>query len=572
MQLKADLDTSYDDSATNDQRCVILKLQIRKQDVANHNQPNSAFRLSGSCFDTGNMKPPCRVPTILVSAINLSLTFSSQSSGGLLSRKRPRSESEGFLDLFDKHTISNSGMLRYKECTYQYLEDEENLWQISQRLNRTTSSPVSNAMSNKIAPTLNRSSSNGAVTDLLNGVSEINSEDTESIAFSSQGSTLPPSQHSPFKRPSNSNSAFSIPSIISLTDAALRNLVCQKPIRTAPGVKTDVPAFEATLTDIAPSTFCPGYGEAVAARAPLVPTIARFLTSFMQKSNSESVSTKRGALLREPAMKQSACKLEGAQGQDQETELKDVVKLHLWMTMTKGLRNQEPARRLKPLQLSTNANCYQDGTVHPENIDQANDGFYDILDQGSYSWIQNPWTASTCATASEDDEMLHFDEEDEADDYDQDLFDMYEERLRHEIDHTNSSTLDVGDHEKFNFLEGSSTSNHSADMLTSSPVLEMQNSPSQSRSADEEVRISIEQAPDPPPSVKPGTAQTCKNIDDHDTVWISMIEDEDHSAFRVADEQQTVSNSIIMSSEDDWEPDFEQWEFDVEQGSDEMLF
>ena len=138
--------------------------------------------------------------------------------------------------------------------------------------------------------------------------------------------------------------------MISLADTALRNMICDKPIRTAAGIKTIFAPSFVRLADLAPSIFSPGYSQDLVQRAPYIPAIARFLSSFLVLTNSpHRVDTRHHPLRHFPNATRQASDPQSC-GLAEDEKLKEDLKANLWKTMVTNLRNKDSARRLKPLQ------------------------------------------------------------------------------------------------------------------------------------------------------------------------------------------------------------------------------
>ena len=195
--------------------------------------------------------------------------------------------------------------------------------------------------------------------------------------------------------------------IVSLTDIAMRSLICQKPMRTSTGLMSYGNSSLFHLANLAPAVFVPGYREAVQGRAKLIPTIVRFLSQFLQQSGRQAYPEKR--------TERSFTSLSGLSKENNDTEQKETLKGHLWMTLANGVKNIEAARKLRPLHVPQAG-----GTEH-----SSSRTFEDLLD---------PWNAS-----EEDDivffledqfEDLHFNEDEDFPKSEKDYFsDLYDEVL-----------------------------------------------------------------------------------------------------------------------------------------------
>lgn len=419
-----------------------------------------------------------------------------------------------------------------------------------------------NTVSTSSAPSYAGSTEPFAV--FSSGAVGVYSDGTENVIFSSQGSTLPPSQDAPPAVASEPWPSLHLQSMEALIDGALRTFICTKPIATAPGLRAETSTLEARLSDIAPSVFTPGYATAVAARTPLVPTVARLLTSFMQKSRSSVVTTKKAKLIQQFSSLVPAENLEQAdQSLDEVMKLKEVVKRDLWMTMTNKLRRPESARRLRPLQLIAKTDTVQS----PDLLDMqattgelCRSGDASEFEMLSEDHITCPWFM--CHDISDDCQMLEYEEDDEKDEYECDLFETYEERLKNHFE--NDATTPIID-----TITQTSTPSDFVCKLTSHMPERHQECP-QSEPAGEEICTS------PTPNLDVSFASTTADAVPKpdigtDDDWSSLLDEGFHTQLIHTNGNTTLSEPNTLL-EDDWEPDFEQWEFDIEQGSDEMLF
>lgn len=424
---------------------------------------------------------------------------------------------------------------------------------------------------NKRTPAIRKHvTSEAAFIDLFDSTAGDDSEEIEDPIFSSQGSTLFQSQDSFSDADPPSASPIPSSSVAALIDGAFRNLICAKPIRIAPGIRTESSGLRTRLADISPSTFSPGYSEGVAARGPVVPIIARFLTSFLQRARSSSLKMQRSELVQQFSNMQCA---ENLVLEDEESKLKEVIKTHLWMTMTLGLRDPEAARRLKPLQTIYKLDAVpSDGLIDVEGVPEERDGHvntphYDLLEDD-----HGAWSGPLRCEAGEYDASLDIDEDGEGEEYDYDLFEAYEERLRRQFNLANT-----GDHWSM-FTKHTPTFESDpaplvpANGLPPSPMLEEQG-PSETVLATPPVHILD---PSPLTTSPKDDVLTPTRIGSDDTAWSNLLDEIDVAVSADAREFEPIlqPSPPPLLDDDDWEPDFEQWEFDVEQGgaSDEMLF
>ena len=566
LQLRADLNIPSGDLKANTQNLAIFELEIR-QNAANDHKSEQPYQRFDYPYDIVNLQAPLRVPLFVLCAVSVSLRFSCNSTAHV-PRKRPCSENEIFLDLFDRPVFSREGMLKPVEFDQQFIGGEERQLPVSQSLEHA--SPMHNLDDSSVAVSSvsDYVSSKELFADLFSSPTANNEEETKSIVFSSQGSTFLQSQGSPPETASEPLSSLTISSMKALLDGAFRSLICPKPIRTAPGIRIETSKLEARLTDIAPSTFTPGYMEAVAARAPLVPTIARFLTSFLQKSRSSSVTTNKDQLIEQYSEIQCTENLDGMDhNRVGETKLKEVVKMHLWMAMTNGLRNAEPACRLKPLRpfaklhtVRSDSWLGMEGTA-PESSNSGESSEQEML-QERYSTCPK----LICGEADNDNEMLEFDKEDGLEDYGYDLFEEVEQRLRYRSDHDYTTGLTPVPDDMEYFVERHTSPTDSPSNLLP-PMLELQGQPCEPSPAEQRADMPAAQIT----GVGSATAPPAPPRSGSDDTWINLLDEGSPCTWKDATANKSIATPHA-SIHNDPEPDFEQWEFDAEQGSDEMLF
>lgn len=181
-------------------------------------------------------------------------------------------------------------------------------------------------------------------------------------------------------------------SILGLTDAALRTLIHPQPTRLFTGIKLSKSTSEfdpksshyrpkpATLSDIAPQIFTPGYAQAVVERAPFVPSIAKSLAKFLiHECGPRPDKTYR-------AEQQGRSKIEEDRGVQE--EVKEMLRGHVWMTMISGLRilHSEKVRRLQPLEMPF---AWRKGN-RVEDVTMAVEEDMEMLDGASMSCPPHP--------------------------------------------------------------------------------------------------------------------------------------------------------------------------------------
>ena len=179
-------------------------------------------------------------------------------------------------------------------------------------------------------------------------VDALRNDKSDNVVYSSQGSTLSRGPWSSATLISEQSSSPDPSLLTSLTDMALRTLICETPMRPNTNISLKCSTLDGRLSDVLPTMFIPGYERAIASRAPLIPVVARSLTSFLQRSRARDVD------IRHPISLQQ---LNGDTETivDARASLHEALQGHLWISLTNSLRNTEPARRLKPLRFSVEA-------------------------------------------------------------------------------------------------------------------------------------------------------------------------------------------------------------------------
>lgn len=574
MQLRADSNFSHNGIQRNDDGLTALKLEVRQQVTRGDYRPEHASQYSDDIHNGNNSKPPSSVPIISLCAVNISFTFSYLSTGTLVPRKRSLCKESVVADQLDRPRISRGGVLNPAGFDERSTETG------------TTQPPASQSCGSKpfledfddstlmISSAPNQASSADTLTDLFSSASGDESDETQSIVFSSQGSAFVQSQDESREADLNKAPSSCFLSMNALIDGAFRSMICPRPIGAASGIKMETSNLERRLVDIAPSTFSPGYSEAVAARGPLIPTIARFLTSFLQKTKRIPVTTKKDELIQQSPQVQSTENFQTYQIEDEGGKLKGVVKTHLWMTMTNALRDPQPARRLKPLQR------FRKPVVVDSNdrlgIEQTDIECIGCDGDSDHQMLEEDYNAPfepICHDAGYDCDMLeNVYEEDGADDYgdyEPDLFEEYEERLRNACVHEKAGGTEfiLGNDYCSPKLQPMSRETSSG---LYSPMLEPQEEFLQQGPAE----LTSDTTLLPPAKSFPASSlgeSIATSNDGGDDDWTDLLDEEGPG--EPGDLEADKGNTRPSTSlEEDYEPSFEQWEFDREQGYDGMLF
>jgi hypothetical protein len=546
---------------TEGQNFTTLELEVRQQHSAKDHQPEQATHRPDQAYSVGNVKPPLGVSEIVLCSVNIALHFSCIKSTAPLSRKRPSSELDGPLHLLDQPMIPMipRGALREPlisdECIDYADEEEPEQDSVSMKPPSESSMDMLHDIYLTNISTTHYASSEEIFSDIFNSPSVDSSNDTRSFAFSSQGSKAPRLEEAVQSSPSSSSSDSHDASMKMLLDSAFRNLICPRPMRTAPGIKLEKCSLGARLTDLAPSIFSPGYKEAIAARMSLVPTVARFLTSFLQKSRNPSASEKKDGLIGQySAMTWGESHEVVDQSRNEETKLKEVVQTHLWMTMSNGLRDSKPARRLKPLQaFSSPALVKSDGSFGGEDVVHAC-GAPDVSSANEMLW-------EGCGTQSEpvchergiDEATQDADEEDEADQYEANLIEEYEDHLIRGLDHCNTdeSRILYNDHDdRFQQQRRHLSDENSCQNISMLEVQEMIPHPG---------RATHSWVVNPAPATSDVSDTPDANSDDR---WSNLLNEAEPEVMCETGMIAGPSISTEDAGDVDYEPDFEQWEFD----------
>ncbi|KAF2490684.1 hypothetical protein BU16DRAFT_131675 [Lophium mytilinum] len=152
---------------------------------------------------------------------------------------------------------------------------------------------------------------------------------------------------------SHDTSDYSMDTITSLLDAAIRMTICKGPLKVTPGVKLRKCDFVARLADIAPSLWSPDYLTSVAQRSCLLPTISRALArTVYSNSRSMTLRAKVDALCGRAHCQCNQCHASHAQSPQYRPGSNDkveVIETELWNFLTPALFDPSAARRLKPL-------------------------------------------------------------------------------------------------------------------------------------------------------------------------------------------------------------------------------
>ena len=195
--------------------------------------------------------------------------------------------------------------------------------------------------------------------------------------------------------------------MMNLADIALRSLICPKPMRVSAGLTSYGVDSLFHLASLAPAVFMPDYRERFQERAKLIPTIAKFLSQFLQQSGRSTCPEHHTNLARTV--------IGGPSGEDHTSQQKETLQGHLWMTLANGMKNNASARRLRPLHMADRGTSQDSPGMH----------FEDLVD----TWCAFDEDQITCSP-EENFEGLHLHEDEDAPESEDEYFsDLYDEVL-----------------------------------------------------------------------------------------------------------------------------------------------
>lgn len=127
--------------------------------------------------------------------------------------------------------------------------------------------------------------------------------------------------------------------LMSLLDAGFRSSIAARPTRLAAGIGCTTEQGMLRLCDVVPSIFNPNHTQKFEEQAKFIPGISRFLTTFIPFSRPHTPDA-HTALEQAPSQRRDT---------DGEEEATTHIERKLWLTVAKGVQNDEQARRLRPL-------------------------------------------------------------------------------------------------------------------------------------------------------------------------------------------------------------------------------
>ncbi|KAK2805386.1 hypothetical protein FQN51_000212 [Onygenales sp. PD_10] len=128
-----------------------------------------------------------------------------------------------------------------------------------------------------------------------------------------------------------------------LLNVGFRNLLCEDPSRTASIITTTIEKPGPTLSNFAPSIFCPRYETEIAQRARFIPMISKGLAAMLDMSPSSDLRSKLARINTTPAGQNYS---EATTTSEQPADGKSLLKTLLWKSMHRGLYSPETARKL----------------------------------------------------------------------------------------------------------------------------------------------------------------------------------------------------------------------------------
>jgi hypothetical protein len=573
LRLIVDVSLSDEDRNCHSSKPAILSLRLRPHSPSSPFEPEQVALASTLPDDISNIQPPAGIPTAKISVIHISLAFASFQASVLAPQKRPRSDSSDFSGFLKHRPRQETGILREQICEIQAATVAEH-WP-SLQTERSPCSPCNiDGDSATILTSPKFSSSEDVLADLFTSSFDDANLDFEDIIYSSQDSSLSWTGDTPRQDTVKPQQTLEIQPLLSLVDAGFRSLICQNPIRMARGIGERNTSIDTRLADLVPSTFIPGYAEAITGRAALIPIAARFLTSFVHRSRRPSISALKEGLFGRFDGLSLAHSVEQGSIDDEDGKLKEVVKADLWMTMAIGLRNSELARRLKPLHVPSKT------TVHlPEETPSktAVDEYRESHSSFAGDFLSEElagWSGMTLYEADDDDgELLCLEEEDGDEEAEEmnDLFEAYEARLRGDKHYCFAGVPVREAHYDEEWLDQTSTPSEQAQKLNTSPMLETPR------------LLPCSDPPDPSgEDCARGTTDDLDPVQKHVAPAAMQMTSSDRTGTNLLDEELPSSNEVSEDIErflepaplpgNEYEQPFEQWEFDLEQGQDYMLF
>ncbi|KAI9815074.1 MAG: hypothetical protein M1827_002917 [Pycnora praestabilis] len=192
-------------------------------------------------------------------------------------------------------------------------------------------------------------------------------------------------------------SNLNLRSMVALTDAALRTIICDKPMRTALGIKVSSQGNSTKLEKLAPTLWSPGYLSAVAQRAQFLPIAANAICSIHGRTSFPIIKRKLAALASwsssrppgHPQIQDDSAILDLAVPH----AIRKAAKAGLWKILQHGVYDPGAARRLKPLKLPDPTSPSASSMQNSEMLEEDNfpnlldDDIPVLLDEEERGWL-----------------------------------------------------------------------------------------------------------------------------------------------------------------------------------------
>ncbi|KAK2763996.1 hypothetical protein FQN54_009615 [Arachnomyces sp. PD_36] len=205
-----------------------------------------------------------------------------------------------------------------------------------------------------------------------------------------------------------------------LIDSGLRGLICDKPIRTAAGIKSYFEEPSIKLAEAAPAIFSPRYLSSISQRAGYIPMIAKSISSMLERTKPSNLK-ERSKELNEAY--ESRTGIVADDSTITGTRTRQNLKCLLWMSLQRGVFDPGAARRLSRLHTSVPRDGQQNGANPPtttpftpnnpesEPMIDISDETFDIENSTSQTIQEDPYDdllfSELGLHEEEDDEPFH---------------------------------------------------------------------------------------------------------------------------------------------------------------------
>ncbi len=243
--------------------------------------------------------------------------------------------------------------------------------------------------------------------------------------------------------------------------------------------------------------------------------------------------------------------------------------------MTDALRDPQPARRLKPLLHfrkpvvvdSKDSHGIERADIECSWFDRDSD--HQMLEE-DFDTLFEPFYHGAGHDCDILDNLDEINGADDYGDYELDLFEEYEERLRSACEHKHADGTELLFDNDYCSPEPEVTSEEASCGLLS-PMLEPQEKSLEQGPPDQTSDTALA----PPPKIFPASSPLedliATSDEGGDVDWTDLLDEEVPNGFDNLEADKKIVRAST-SLEDEYEPSFEQWEFDREQGYDDMLF